>query len=125
MTRSTTAPSSQAAPASQKRERRACVRLQSNAKGSCQSLSMQREADWQAMVRDISCTGIGLLLPRRFEPGSLLAIELTEATEGRRRLLLGRVARAEPQPDGNWLIGCTMANPLTEDEVRLLIGNDS
>lgn len=123
MTRSTTAPSPQADSASQKQERRASVRLQSQAKGSCQSLSMQREADWQATVRDISCSGIGLVLPRRFEPGSLLAIELTEATEGRRRLLLGRVARAVPQPEGDWLIGCTMANPLTEDEVQLLLGN--
>ncbi|HTU90181.1 MAG TPA: PilZ domain-containing protein [Gemmataceae bacterium] len=125
MTEPITAPTPQAVPAASKGERRASVRLQSNAKGSCQSLSMQRETHWEATVRDISCQGIGLLLTRRFEPGALLAIELTEANEERKRLLLVRVARAVPQPEGRWLIGCTLANPLTEDEVRLLLGESS
>lgn len=125
MAQSITAPPSPAVPADNKKERRACVRLESQARGSCQSLSMQREADWEAKVRDISCTGVGLLLPRRFEPGALLTIELTEAAEGRRRLLLARVARAVPQSEGHWLIGCTLANPLTEDEVHLLLDGAS
>lgn len=123
MAQSTTVSPPQAGSAVPKGERRACVRLQSSAKGSCQSLSMQRETNWDALVRDISCSGIGLVLPRRFEPGALLAVELSEAPEGRTRLLLARVARAVSQTEGHWLIGCTLANPLTEDEVQLLLGN--
>lgn len=110
-----------AAPAAGKRERRASVRFQSNAKGSCQTLSVQRETAWEATVRDISGQGVGLLLNRRFETGVLLAVELTEPVEGRQRLLLARVVRAVPQPEGNWLIGCTLITPLGEDEVRALL----
>jgi hypothetical protein len=111
------------APASCNRERRASVRYQSDAKGSCQSLSVQREMDWEATVLDISCHGIGLLLPRRFEPGTLLTVGLTEQAEGEKRLLLARVVRASAQPEGRWLVGCTLINPLTEDELKLLLSS--
>ncbi len=121
MSQSTPGMTAQSTAASRKAERRVSVRFQSNAKGSCQTLSVQREAAWEATVRNISCEGIGLLLGRRFEPGALLAIELTEAAEGRKRLLLARVAHATQQPEGHWLVGCTLVHPLTEDEVQLLL----
>ncbi|SRR5581483_3581515 len=104
-------------------ERRASVRFQSNAKGHCQSLSLQRESAWEAVVRDISCTGIGLSLPRRFERGTLLTIELTDTTGGQTHLLLARVVHSTAQPEGNWLVGCALTSSLTDDEVQLLSGN--
>jgi hypothetical protein len=109
-------------PAARKVERRASIRLQGDAKGHCQSVSLQRESAWEAIVVDISCSGIGLLLPRRFEGGALLTIELTEATAGQTHLLLVRVVHATPQPEGNWLLGCALMTALTEDEVQLLSG---
>jgi len=72
-------------------------------------------------VRNISCEGIGLLLGRRFEPGALLSIELTESTGDRQRLLLARVAHATQQADGKWLVGCTLVNPVTEEEIQVLL----
>jgi hypothetical protein len=112
-------------PTISKREQRASVRLQSSAKGSCQSLSIQREMGWEATVRDISCMGIGLLLPRRFEPGTLLAVEIDEEPNGQKRLLVARVVRTSPQSEGGWLVGCRLASSLTEDELQLLLGNPS
>lgn len=117
----TTTITAQSAPAVLKGERRASVRYESNAKGSCQTLSLHRESAWEATVRNISCDGIGLLLGRRFEPGALLSIELTESSQERQRLLLARVAHATPQPDGKWLVGCTLLNPLGEDEIQTLL----
>ena len=111
----------QSASSTNPRERRASVRYESNAKGSCQTLSSHRESAWEATVRNISCDGIGLLLGRRFEPGALLTIELTESSEGRQRLLLARVAHATQQPEGGWLVGCTLVNPLSEDEIPNLL----
>lgn len=113
-----TAQSAQAAP---DRERRVSVRFESNAKGTCQTLSMHRESSWEATVRNISCEGIGLLLGRRFEPGALLSIELTESTGDRQRLLLARVAHATQQAEGKWLVGCTLVNPVTEEEIQALL----
>ena len=112
-------------PTAPKVERRASIRLQCDAKGHCQSVSLQRESAWEARVRDISCNGIGLLLSRRFERGTLLTIELAETTTGQTRLLLARVVHATAQPEGNWLLGCALTTSLTGDEVQLLSGNAS
>lgn len=114
-----TAQSSQAA---HKRERRASVRFESNARGTCQTLSVRQESTWEATVRNISSQGIGILLGRRFEPGALLTIELTTSTEDRQRLLLARVTHATFQPDDQkWLIGCILLSPLGEDEIQELL----
>src|SRR5690242_3786694 len=74
----TIAAKAQRAPANRPAERRASVRYRSGITGSCQTLSVLREAAWEATVRDISSGGIGLLLERRFEPGVLLALELID-----------------------------------------------
>jgi len=110
----------QGAPAISPEERRASVRYRSDVKGSCQTLSVRRETSWEAIVRDISPDGVGLLLGRRFEPGVLLAIELTAAGDDQTRLLLARVAHATARPEGGWLIGCTLLSPLSDDEVQQL-----
>lgn len=115
-----TAMTAQSAPAAHQHERRVSVRFESNAKGTCQTVSVHRESAWEATVRNISCEGIGLLLGRRFEPGALLSIELTETIEGRQRLLLARVAHATPQPEGKWLIGCTLVNSLDAEDIQAL-----
>ncbi len=78
----------QGAPLVRPEDRRASVRYQSEVKGSCQTLSVRRETSWEAAIRDISPDGIGLLIARRFEPGALLTIELTDSREGYRRMLL-------------------------------------
>lgn len=71
-------------------------------------------------MRDISTSGIGLLLGRRFEPGALLSIEVMDRSEGQMRLLLARVAHATARPGGGWLVGCALVNPLTDEEVAAL-----
>lgn len=101
-------------------ERRATVRYQSAAHGSCQTLSTRRESDWNAAIRDISRTGIGLLLGRRFEPGALLSVEVMDPSEGQTRLLVARVVHATARAEGGWLIGCALAHALTDDEVASL-----
>lgn len=109
------------APAPSLRDRRATIRFASNARGTCQTLSQRQESSWEAAVQNISCQGIGILLIRRFEPGTVLAIELTESSKQRQRLLLARVAHATPQPEGKWLIGCILINPLDEDDLQQLL----
>ncbi len=121
MSQRTTAIVGQCAPADPGADRRSSFRHLSGVQGCCQTLSVRRETSWQATVRDICPDGIGLLLARRFEPGALLTIEITENTGGRKRLLLGRVAHATAWPEGGWLIGCTLLSPLTDDDVRALL----
>jgi hypothetical protein len=120
MSQPTTAIGGERAPAIRPGERRASVRYQSRAKGFCQTLSTGRESSWEAIVRNISSDGIGLLLGRRFEPGVLLAIEVTDKNDGPMPLLLARVIHATARPEGGWLIGCCLLNTLTDDEVEAL-----
>jgi hypothetical protein len=109
----------QPVPVNRPGERRVSVRYRSGITGSCQTLAVLRESTWEAIVRDISANGIGLLLERRFEPGVLLALELVDRDQ-QAHLMLARVSHATAQSEGGWLIGCTLLNPLSEEEVQIL-----
>jgi hypothetical protein len=91
---------------------------------SCQPLASRGGGDfmWGGTVRDISANGIGLLLNRRFEPGTRLVIELPSLACGTRQSVLARVVHATPLAIGFWLLGCVFSAPLPEDEFHALIG---
>jgi hypothetical protein len=77
-----------------------------------------------AKLLNISSTGLGLLMRHRFQPGSPLDVELHNSAGGGRRGLRVRVVHASAvRSDGHasWLIGCTMIQPLSEEELRTLL----
>jgi hypothetical protein len=73
-----------------------------------------------AKVRNISMDGIGLLMVRRVEPGTLLAVSLTNRARGFAKTVLVRVVHATPQP-GGCLVGGTFETPLTYQELSTLV----
>jgi hypothetical protein len=76
---------------------------------------------WQATVRDISLTGLGLVLKRRFERGTGLAIEIPAKGDYPGDTLLAKVAHTTALAGGNWLLGCAFVSELSDDAlVRLL-----
>ncbi len=102
-------------------ERRAAIRYVAGHKGSCKPVSTRRQASLPACIRDISTSGAGIILGRRFEPGTLLVIELSDAEPGGPTLLGARVVRAQPQADRKWLLGCELMGNLAEHELEDLI----
>jgi serine/threonine protein kinase len=109
-------------------ERRAWVRhrLEVGAYGSIDTAvfggSEDTEEIWPLVVRDVSLGGIGVLLARRFEPGTELVIELGGGQPDiPPRKLQTRVVRVEPEVAGHWLHGCVFLTPLTEDELPALL----
>jgi serine/threonine protein kinase len=100
-------------------DRRAYVRYGSQLKGSCRALSADRKHRWTAQIRDISASGLGLILNRRFEPGTVLRVKLPGSSS--RRLYLIRVVRVQKQADRRWIVGCVFPRPLTDEEVRSLL----
>ena len=69
-----------------------------------------------SIVKNISANGIGLLLTRPLDPGTLIDVEL------RSRSIVTRVAlvvHSSKQEDG-WLVGCTFNNPLSDPELQQL-----
>jgi serine/threonine protein kinase len=81
----------------------------------------EMQEDWPAVVQDISTTGIGVILARRFEAGTVFAVEL----EGKSGAALPsrpvRVVRVRADHLGHWLHGCTFLTPLTDGECQHLL----
>ena len=77
-----------------------------------------REVRWLATVQNISCTGICLQVSRRFDRGTVLAVEIEGVASSRPRRLLARVGRVDVRGPRQWLIGCKFLRPLSEEAVR-------
>jgi hypothetical protein len=82
------------------------------------------EAALWARTRDLSVTGLGLVLPRPVEPGVRFVIELRPGPGPERLSLLAEVVRVEARSDGSWDAGCTydsLAGDLTLAERQQLL----
>lgn len=79
------------------------------------------EDTWQAIVRDFSTGGIGLVVNRRFEPGTVLAVDLQDSEQTTRSTLLVRVVRVTEQGPDFWLLGCAFTRKLTDAELLTLM----
>jgi hypothetical protein len=107
-----------AGPASSAEDRRAFRRYAADLEVSCRTLGSGRADSWPARLRDISAGGIGLILGRRFEAGTLLAVDLVNTASGSPRTLLSRVMHVTAQPEGEWLLGLALLREMGEDELR-------
>src|SRR5262245_51349178 len=76
-------------------------------------------------VFDVAPRGVSLLVPRRFERGSLLNVRLPDPDGGAPLAVVMRVARVRPAPApwwGLWLVGGVFTRPLAGDELQALLG---
>jgi hypothetical protein len=78
------------------------------------------EDSWPATVQDVSTGGIGLLLARRFEPGTVLTLDLQETDGTIARTLSARVNHVKPEGLGHWLHGCSFRETLSQEELQHL-----
>ncbi len=101
-------------------ERRVHVREVSNKAGSCLPVGGHREDSWPALVRDVSRGGVGLVLARRFEAGTVLQVWLHAGETATPESLLVRVVNSRHLQPRKWLLGCAFATPLDEDEWKAL-----
>jgi hypothetical protein len=69
---------------------------------------------------DLSAGGLRLWIGRRFEKGALLQVELQEPTDHLERVILARVVRTAQHRDGQWILGCALANSLDPEGVQAL-----
>jgi hypothetical protein len=101
-------------------ERRAATRFACNMEGACRPLGSERRTRWKAKLTDVSALGVGLLLSRRFEPGTILLLDLRGTTAASPRRLLMRVVRVRAQGQLQWLVGCQLATALKPAEMQEL-----
>jgi PilZ domain len=98
-------------------ERRPCA-----LPASCQpaSVSEMNEARWPASISDISQGGVLIVLPRRFEKGTGLALELPGDATRESSIVFVKVVHLS-QRAGAWALGCKFVSPLSEDELQRLL----
>lgn len=101
-------------------ERRGFDRIVCAIPTTCQPPSGYRKDPWPATICNLSNSGVGLSLNRRFEKGSGLAIELP-TEDGGTTTVLGRVVFLQANPAGGWLLGCHLVSELSDEEVRSVL----
>src|SRR5262245_58947426 len=72
-------------------------------------------------VLDLSARGAGLLLPQPLEADTLLVLHLKSTAGDRCYGLPSRVVHATTQVGGEWLIGCEFADPLSAEDLDVLL----
>jgi serine/threonine protein kinase len=85
--------------------------------------SPEQAAVWPLVVRDVSAGGIGILLARRCEPGTELAVELVTGGNRVTRSLPVRVVRVRKDTLGHWVHGCEFLAPLDEQELATVFSH--
>lgn len=87
---------------------------------SCPFVSPVVENFGAGKIKDISMQGIGLILVRKVEIGTTLALTLTNSSKSFIKTVLVKVAHVTPQPGGT-LVGGTFTVPLTYQELTTLV----
>ena len=70
-----------------------------------------------ASLRDLSPTGVGLLVDRLVEPGVVFVLEVL-TWGGTPLRLVARVVHASPCSEDRWLLGCALYRHLTPRELE-------
>ena len=99
-------------------ERHSCGLL-----SQCQPASMFGKDDckWSGTIHNISVGGVGLILKRRFEKGTGLAIELPGHGNKPAYVVLARVMHVGKHDANAWMLGCKFLSELSDDEVQRLL----
>lgn len=107
-------------------ERRAFRRHPYQRKAVCQPQAGPHDDVWMmGASQDISLAGIGFILHRRFDPGTLLTVDLERPKRDSWGTLHARVMHHTLQTDGNWMIGCALVPALSEDELKQWVNGKS
>jgi hypothetical protein len=101
-------------------EARAAVRHPCDLPLSCR-LAGADSTVWPGRLRDLSEIGLGMVVGCPVRSGATVVVEVVPR-HGRPPLrMAATVVHARPIGDGAWMVGCSLARPLTPDELRTLL----
>jgi hypothetical protein len=104
-------------------ERRESLRYPCELDAFCQPAALGPAAPcWcVAKVRNISRTGVRLLVRAQLEANTRLTVGMVLRVPGLQRTLAAEVVHRAPLRYGGWMLGCRFVNPLRGDQVRSLL----
>jgi c-di-GMP-binding flagellar brake protein YcgR len=86
----------------------------------CQLVASDDREQWPCKVLDISATGVGLLVEREIDSGTLLTVELHNAAGTTVLTMLACVVHLTRQSETEWALGCNFIRSLSEQDLRAL-----
>lgn len=104
-------------------DRRAHIRYAPAPDTTCQLTAGGNNSVWWASVMDISTGGIGLVVSRRFEPGTLLAIGVENKNREFSHMLVARVVHVRKESASRYIIGAKFISHLGDDELKVLLAD--
>ena len=72
-------------------------------------------------ISNISQCGVGMIVPHRVEPGTVIALSLQDLARGLFHSALTRVIAAAEAAAGSWILHCAFARPLPPDLLQALV----
>lgn len=106
-------------------ERRRAPRYPSRAMILCRLAGAAAGDDLRVQVRDVSDTGVGLVLDRPVARGALLVLEFPATGSNAAHVACARVAHCSELPEGGHLAGCQLQSELTPDVLDAMIRHDA
>jgi serine/threonine protein kinase len=80
---------------------------------------------WEGQVVNLSATGLGLVLSRRFESGTVLGVVLENSARTFQLRADVRVIRSLRSEKSQWFLGAAFTQPLAKESLRKLLWNPS
>ncbi len=102
-------------------ERRAAVRHACSKSSDARLLASVGTSGWPAAVRDLSATGVGIVVGMRQEPGTWLPVRLVHVGRDVSCPMQAQVVRTERRADGYWFSGCVFQGSLDDRELKALL----
>ncbi len=109
-------PSREGIPQVSAHERRTFPRHRYSRKAICQPQGETKDDVWlMGSCEDISLSGLGFRLHRRFDPGTVLTVDLERPIRNSWASFPACVMRCTLQADGDWMLGCAFDPALREE----------
>ena len=102
-------------------ERRRAIRYQCTLETSAHLIAQVEGDTTLAKVRNISVTGVSLILARRLEPETVLDVEFFNKARNYYCRVPLRIVYVLDHVDGNFLVGGAFGRELTNDELKGLL----
>ncbi len=102
---------------------RAWVRFPCDSQATYRPSPAGEVGEWQAQVTNVSPSGIGLLVSRQFQPGTMLNIALPTHSDECFRTVLVCVIHVTPQENETWALGCSFPTELSAEDLQAFGGD--
>jgi c-di-GMP-binding flagellar brake protein YcgR len=102
-------------------DQRQWKRFPSSVTATYQQVAHEDASPCPAKVLDISATGVGLLVEHEIENGTLLSVELHNATGTVERTMLACIVHVTHQASNEWALGCNFIRTLSEEDLKALV----